>query len=549
MLAAVIIWAYILGLSYVYGSVLINWSMSGMYFRDEQPAKALINLAGLVFLTVLASFFTLFSSINWIIHLLLIVGAVGAVLKKDVGQPKFQVSITGAALLIFSLVIMIVLENGTHRPVNPDTNIYHAQAIRWIESYPVVQGLGNLHGRLAFNSAWFVTNALFSFSFLNLRSFHLVPGILFLIFVVYCWDGFQKILRREYSLSVLIKTAYIPLAFSQLGAEISSPGTDLPANLFVWLVVLLWVENIEKPRPFYPMLIVIFASFAVIIKFSTIPILLLTFLILWEAVRKQGKRQVFLLATCGVIIFLPFILRNIILSGYLVYPFPALDLFSVDWKVPFSRAEEERLSILAWARRPNQDSEQVLALKFTEWFPAWWADQTANRKGILAAGLFSVFTTVPGWWVNRYLRMPRAVWLVMYFGTLFWLVSAPDFRFGYGFLVATILLAGLPWVMFILERVKPVAFAIPGVLYVSLVIFLVFTLIRSVDMKTLPDRIILPTDYDHVPTETCNLANGKVQCAKAYNACSYFEFPCIPNPRPHVELRGKTLEEGFRTIK
>ena len=41
-----------------------------------------------------------------------------------------------------------------------DTGLYHAQAIRWIEEYGVVCGLGNLHSRFAYNSAAFALCAL-----------------------------------------------------------------------------------------------------------------------------------------------------------------------------------------------------------------------------------------------------------------------------------------------------------------------------------------------------------------------------------------------------
>ena len=42
-------------------------------------------------------------------------------------------------------------------------------------------GLGNLNGRLAYNSSWLLLNAAFSAAFLGLRSFHVMAGLLFLI--------------------------------------------------------------------------------------------------------------------------------------------------------------------------------------------------------------------------------------------------------------------------------------------------------------------------------------------------------------------------------
>lgn len=45
---------------------------------------------------------------------------------------------------------------------NFDSGLYHIPAIRWIADYRLPLGLGNLHGRLGFDSAWFPLSALFA---------------------------------------------------------------------------------------------------------------------------------------------------------------------------------------------------------------------------------------------------------------------------------------------------------------------------------------------------------------------------------------------------
>lgn len=63
-----------------------------------------------------------------------------------------------AMLFCFALTLIWT----TQEPGQYDTGLYHAQAIRWIEDYGVVPGLGNLHMRLAYNSAFMSLQALFS---------------------------------------------------------------------------------------------------------------------------------------------------------------------------------------------------------------------------------------------------------------------------------------------------------------------------------------------------------------------------------------------------
>lgn len=60
--------------------------------------------------------------------------------------------------------------------IHYDSDLYHAQSIRWIEEYGVVKGLGNLHERFAYNSASFALSALYSMKFLLGKSLHTLSG-------------------------------------------------------------------------------------------------------------------------------------------------------------------------------------------------------------------------------------------------------------------------------------------------------------------------------------------------------------------------------------
>jgi len=545
MLATLLIWLYTLFMCYVYGGLILDLTRRCLRLPAKLPALPLVLVSGLIVLTTLASFFSLFVQIGLLVNLVLLGGAVAALWARLVPLPRLARP-AALLLLVLALAAVVVLENTTHRPLNPDTNIYHAQAIHWIESYAAVPGLGNLHGRLAFNSAWFVSNALFSLSFLGLRSFHLAASVLFLAALLFFWDGFRALARGEMRVSTLLKLLFLPLAFSQLGAELSSPGTDLPASLLLWLLAVLWAETGEAEEPFHPLLGVLLASFALTVKLSAAPALLLGLFFFVEAVMRRELRQAGALAACAALVLLPFVARNLVLSGYLIYPFPALDLFSFDWKVPLQRAVDEALSIRAWGRFPRMDAAQALAMPFGGWFPRWLADQTANRQGLFLAAALSPLAAIPAWLARLPSRRTWFGWLVFCGGTLFWLFSAPDFRFGYGFLFGAVLLALAPWLAAALRRsgLAPERLTTPAALLV--LAYLGFTLVTSFEPATFSARLLLPADYDRVATQACALANASVSCAKAYNACSYQAFPCIPGPRPWVELRGPSLGDGFR---
>jgi hypothetical protein len=341
----------------------------------------------------------------------------------------------------------------------------------------------------------------------------------------------------------VLKTLFLPLAFYLLGAEISSPGTDLPVSLLLWLIAILWVERSEDEKPYHTPLIILLAAFAITVKLSAAPVALLAAIALGAEWLAGRKRRFIGIAACGLAIVLPFLARNVILSGYLVYPYPALDLFSFDWKISFNRAISDQYAVIAWGRRIAGD--EVTSVPFSAWFPHWLSLQTFNRRVILYLALFTPLVALAA----RF--QPRKAWLGwlgMFAGVLYWLFSAPDFRFGYGFLIAALGLALVPALAALLKRIPLSTKLISSAISLLTIGFLLLTLAASFEVQTFASRWLLPADYDHVPTQPCLEAND-IFCSRTvneYNECSYFDFPCVPSIRSYIEMRGETWREGFR---
>ncbi len=339
--------------------------------------------------------------------------------------------------VLAALLFLTVIEISTHTPGNPDTGLYHAQTIRWIETFPVVPGLGNLHSRLAYNSSWLTLNALFSFAFLGGQSYHSLPGLIVLvtcaqflhrglrllptlIFCPPCKRGdvapatggietaaskhpsrpklplVSPILqphridgRRSAGGSDYLRLLFIPLAFFLLASELSSPGTDLPAVMLSWLIFSEWLALIEEKQntaPLLPILLVLLTLWAVTIKLSTLPLLLAALFLWWQFFhnsapldkggmsrqRQGGLRTALQLLALAAILFLPWVIRSLILSGYLVYPGLTLDPFHFDWRIPAEAVRRESAVITAWARFSAGEIQDVLAMSLPEWVNAWY---------------------------------------------------------------------------------------------------------------------------------------------------------------------------------
>jgi len=371
MLATLIIWIYQLFIILPIGVFLITLDGKDDPLREKDNGFWMIGfLTGLATITSIASFFSLFTNIGWQVHLFFLIAAIVTWIyllrKKQLSQITRRLPRMGGlqkisiGILIFATGI--VLFAATKIPSNADTGIYHAQAIHWIETYKAVPGLANLHTRLGYNSSWLVANALFSLSFLKIQSFHLLPSTLFIVCVIYFFGGIFAVLGGEKKLSDLARTFFFIAAFIFLSTEISSPGTDLPVTLMIWVISVEWIKLLEKPHNEIMKAgkwLVIISLFCVTIKLSSAPIVIFPLWYLIQgAKQKQFIKSLVFIGIMALFIYCPFISRNIIISGHLVFPGFSFDPINLDWSVPQEIVEREKRIIHWFALMPRKSFQE-----------------------------------------------------------------------------------------------------------------------------------------------------------------------------------------------
>lgn len=516
---------------------------------------------GFAALSTLANLLSLALPLSWLALLLVTLGALAA-LGLALRGGGLSLPWQGSALrtlpilagVLALVALAAVVENATHTPANFDSGLYHAQTIRWFETYPLVPGLGNLHSRLAFNSSWLVLNALFSFAFLGGQSFHLAPAALFVLCVLDGARGASGLLKKQFSAANALRILFLPLSFYILGAEISSPGTDMPGILIAWSLAALWLERPPAGQErLTGALLAVTAFYIVTIKLS-LGIFLLLALVVWL---RGGRsfRYALQLGALGLAVWLPWMAHSVILSGYLIYPLAVVDLFHVDWKIPLAQARSEANVIRAWARFPDLETAEVLAMPLRQWLKAWFLDHTTNQRAILltaaASPLAVLGLSAAARLKQRRWNAPTTAALELYTVTLlsaiYWLWNAPDLRFGYGIILLLIVLPaawGLSWAAQAWPRLSmPLAYA----LALAGLVYQISFLAASFDAGSLAQRWVEPLAYPELPSEPCGLDSRTIFCPAeiSYTQCWYEPFPCVPSPRSDVVLRGADFGQGF----
>ena len=158
--------------------------------------------------------------------------------------------------------------------------------------------------------------------------------MLFIFAVGFFLRGVTDILDGFSALTSIIKAAAIPFSLFVYKSQIGSPSTDMPAALLIWVAFILCLENVNAAQRFRShtinAIIVVLTLYAFTIKLSALPVAILCLYLFYLHFKIKRWAEVWLQIGLGLAIVIPWIARNIILSGYLVYPFPYIDLFNVD---------------------------------------------------------------------------------------------------------------------------------------------------------------------------------------------------------------------------
>ncbi len=526
------------------------------YFGYEIKEVTSLIYAGLGFATVYAGIYSLFAgvSLGANMGMLLICLAVICVGKKEllVFLKEQKTGMTKGKLILWIVMLLLFSYGASRGYMHVDSGLYHAQAIRWIEEFGVVPGLANLHCRLAYNSSAFVLTALYSMRFLGGQSLHTVAGFMALVLAIKGLDVVKVVSRKKVLVSDFVKVAllfYITIIYT----EMMSPASDYFAMLFLFYVVLTWIELEEKKEKDitpYGMLCVLLAV-NVTIKLSAAIMLLLVVKPAVVLLKEKRYGQIGLYLGMGILAVFPYLARNVILSGWLVYPFPAIDLFSFDWKIPAGEARYDAEEIKVYAK--GMTDVLLKDASMSQWLPNWFAALKGLEKiwvlGSLASALGGIAISV--WaFVKRKKEMYGLLFMqwVLIAGYLFWQIGTPLVRYGYIYILAfPFFTVGLWFTALFGKKEKSYLLFVA-----ALLVFFVYkgqNLVESIVASSGQDYYVWQQDYYTGPYDSYEIGGNEFYYPLEYGQIGYSMFPGAPHERYDVELRGDGLKDGFRRIE
>ena len=459
-------------------------------------------------------------------------------------------------LLLILCGLIIIFLFSVVSPKLYDTYLYHINAIQWNEKYKVVPGLANLHDRFGFNSSVFVLSSSFSFIYIYEQYLFIINSLSYFIFFAWILKSVVEF-KNLYSLFLLLFLYYFT---NHYYSDISSPGTDLLPNIFIcYLLInaLLFEEYLKEKW----LLFLVLPLFCVTLKLSTLPIIILSLLVVFVKNKNtlffNSKRFLFF----AFLFTLPWIIRNVITTGYVLFPVTIIDIFNFDWKVPVENVNILQDWIYSWARIPFKDSKEVLNMGFIEWFSVWWDKLLIINKRLFILAIISPFIYLFYSFFKKDVRKKLIPISIAFIIMILWLLTAPDIRFSFS---AILFLALSPMILMPMKVLK--FFEMKFLMYILsfYTLFLIYqkaiTLFKEdYEIKNLSEYYYLPMDVSIIKEKRNIKYNSKVFNSEK-NIINIFEpnpthsqcfdkFPCSWYIDSNVRLRGEDLGDGFLYIK
>lgn len=575
MIEVLLSWIFIGITSYVIGSEVLRLLIK-LLAHDETDIDMLIShpqvlrcLTGLCTVNVLAEIISIFGGIGmWADYIMAFICLIIVFMDREYFAKNMDIHAFTKKHPIKSVVylcLVLLMSYGTSRGyMHFDTNLYHAQAIHWIEDYGVVPGLANIQSRYGYNSAEFALNAIYGFKWLIDRSLHTSAGFFALLssFVVagisdaFLKDGDKCRVAPKISDFVRIGLIfYLGLIYS----EMISPASDYYAQLLLFDLIIMWLDMLQA-RTAEVMstmstsiqgVICILLVYAVTIKLSLAPLVLLALIPGVKWIRNKNIKSMIICIISGLVIAIPYFIRGHIISGWILYPATFIGFGSPDWQVPKGMAQYDAREIGMWGRGITRAEEWDSVTAFN-WIPAYLNGLSYMEKmwlftTLISAVIIIILSTaciVKKEKSKDILSMQfLALTAVLIIGAAAWFIKAPLIRYGYVYIIM-IPLAVTGFVIKDKKAYAPVFIIILTGISILKAKGLAGDILRTAGMEYYVNQ----QDYIDGEAFTYKVDGIDFYVAEDAGQIGYYKLPSTVEERHDFGLRGEELSEGFYHI-
>ncbi|MHC5077180.1 MAG: LIC_10190 family membrane protein, partial [Planctomycetota bacterium] len=234
MLFLIIVWAFLLVISFQIGTTLLVFTRSGSFRLIGDRFVVSVWLGIIVISNVLLSI-SIFSRLSPFVFLIV---SFGLLLSSMIlsGNNLLKILHSHISLpLIFGFMALLLAISFVSTQVVTwyDTGVYHFGAIKWLSKYGTVPGLALIYYGFGYATSWFALAAPFNNGILEARSCTVTGGLAFVMFIVHFCICLVRIITQRAWMEdwFLVISSLLALLLITRYEIYISPSTDLPVMI------------------------------------------------------------------------------------------------------------------------------------------------------------------------------------------------------------------------------------------------------------------------------------------------------------------------------
>ena len=396
---------------------------------------------GFIVISFLLSFLHFFTKIDFYISLSIFLFGFILALKNF----KFSTVTINKKYIAYLLIFLILIPMYISQKYHEDFGYYHLPYILNFVNEKIIFGLANSNKAFVHNSIWLNILPFFyikgNYNLVTLPTFLIYFG-----FIIFSINQIIKQKENKISCFFLIVTSfYLILKFTR----ISEFGNDIPAVIFSALSIFnffrfLEEEDTDKKKNYF-FNNFIFASFAILIKFSSIPIILITIYLFFKNYKFLINDifkidYIFVYSLCLI-----FFIQQFIYTGCFIFP-SKLTCMDVSWFDKNYLNAGRRLSLI---NKSYASARGILTpeefLRNFNWIPFWFNRSYIGISEHLATMIIPliIFLSILKKNTDQIIFKFKEIKFFtfsIFLGFMFWLNFSPVYRFGIVYFLSIVFL-------------------------------------------------------------------------------------------------------------
>ena len=366
--------------------VLINSHVINLNFFEQ----SIIGLIGTGFVALLLNFF--FPLNDLIIYLNLFIGLIFIFFFKD----KIKFNYNKSSRLFIILFFFLSLANIYGSGFSDDLNHYHGGYITNTDNHNYIIGLNFLHHHYGYSSIWLILHSYLNINNSFLQDIHILNGIIFFLLIAYLFtENNQKSKHSSNYILYLISSIFIFFIILKY-TRLKEFGLDRPGILIYCFLIyfaakyeFLIKQNLKDKEKFF-FIILFICLFITSVKIFLLSCFLVPLIFI---IKSKSYDFIFSKIICiFYLLALCYLIKNVLISGCLVYPFSFTCLSDLSWN-----SKEIASNALLLIEGSTKSYDKYLgSLNISEyvnnfnWFSTWFERNIEEFNNYILTSLLAI---------------------------------------------------------------------------------------------------------------------------------------------------------------